>query len=168
MFLIWTKRTSDRTFINGSTHWQTPCRFHKTQHIFHSSVFAVSRAAKQNFTWLLGMRLGGWCLTDRETLSGCCFKTVIVPLLLCLMHIKVFPHSACISALLAAGMSVPAWPSYLPFTWLCSDIIRILFTSWVPVWHYTSHHSQVLMIVTLPNLKQVCSLYCEHTLSCGI
>lgn len=37
---------------------------------------------------------------------------VILPALLYLMPVnKVFPHSACISALLAAGMSVPAWLS---------------------------------------------------------
>lgn len=97
---------------------------HHADFIRHSTISTLlcSPSPEQHGrTWLLGMRLGDWCPTDRETLSGCCFKTVIVPLLLCLMRInKTFPHSTCIFALLAAGMSVPAWLSYPPFTWLCT------------------------------------------------
>lgn len=81
----------DRTCINGPAHWQTPWRFHKTQHIFHPFVFADSRAVRQDLTWLLGMWFGVWCMAERDTPKGCCYKSIIFPVLFCLMCInKVF------------------------------------------------------------------------------
>lgn len=82
------------------------------------------------------------------------------PVLLCLICINKVFHipPAFLLCWLQACLYLHDRPTIASLT-LHSDVIQLLFTSLVPVWHYPSHHSQVLMIVTLPNLKQVCSLH---------
>lgn len=80
-------------------------------------------------------------MAEQDTLKGCSYKSIIFPVLLCLMCINKVFHipPAFLLCWLQACLYLHDRPTIASLT-LHSDVIRLLFTSLGPVWHY-SHQS---------------------------